>query len=144
MKNGVSYLMAALAGLVVAMAIPVLAEEVKSLRGPNDPRETVKAPRIYQPRTASRIPRTFRTQPPLIPHTVDKHRVNLKSNRCLSCHDRAVNAEHQAPAISRSHYIRRNGTEGISISKTRYFCTQCHVPQTNAGPLVGNTFRGVK
>ena len=144
MKNGLSYLAAMLAGLALAAAIPVMAEEVKSLRGAGGVTGAKKAPQIYKPRTASRIPRTFRTQPPMIPHSVAKHQINLKTNRCLSCHDRAVHAEQQTPAISRSHYIRRDGTEGIEISKTRYFCTQCHAPQMNAKPLIRNTFRGVK
>jgi cytochrome c-type protein NapB len=26
------------------------------------------------------------------------------------------------------------------VSRRRYFCTQCHVPQTDARPLVGNSF----
>ncbi|MDH3233756.1 MAG: nitrate reductase cytochrome c-type subunit [Alphaproteobacteria bacterium] len=144
MKNGFSYLAAILAGLALAAAIPVMAEEIKSLRGANGVAGTSKAPQLHKPSTASRFPRTFRTQPPLIPHSVDKHQINLKANRCIACHDRAVHVEQQAPAISRSHYIRRDGSEGISISKTRYFCTQCHVPQLNAPPLVGNTFKGVK
>ena len=144
MNNRIPYLAAALAGVILVLALPAMAEVVKSLRGPHDIRGAVKAPRIFKPTTESRIPRTFRTQPPLIPHSVNKHRIDLRSNKCLSCHDRAVNTTHQAPAISRSHYIRRDGSEGISISKTRYFCTQCHVGQLNAGPLTGNTFRGVK
>jgi len=144
MTKRLTYMGAILAGFALAAAIPVLAEEIKSLRGPNGMGSATKAPKIYKPETASRIPRTFRTQPPLIPHSVDKHQINLTANRCISCHDRAVHAEQQAPAISRSHYIRRDGSEGISISKTRYFCTQCHVPQVNARPLIGNTFRGVK
>jgi len=144
MNKRLTYVGAILAGFALAAAIPVLAEEIKSLRGPSGVGGVVKAPQIHKPRTEARIPRTFRTQPPLIPHSVDKHQINLKTNRCLGCHDRAVNVANQAPAISRSHYIRRDGSEGISISKTRYFCTQCHVPQLDARPLVGNTFKGVK
>lgn len=144
MTKRLTQLGAILAGFALAAAIPALAVEIKSLRGPNGVTGSVKAPQIHKPRTAARIPRTFRTQPPLIPHSVDKHQINLRANRCIACHDRAVHTEHQAPAISRSHYIRRDGSEGISISKTRYFCTQCHVPQLDARPLVGNTFKGVK
>ena len=144
MTKRATTIIAAFAVAALTAALPALAEQVKSLRGPNGMTETIKAPRIHKPETAARIPRTFRTQPPLVPHTIDKHQINLKTNRCLACHDRAVNVQHQAPAISRSHYIRRDGSEGISISKTRYFCNQCHVPQVNARPLVENTFKGVK
>ena len=27
------------------------------------------------------------------------------------------------------------------MSPRRYFCNQCHVPQSDAKPLVGNTFK---
>jgi nitrate reductase (cytochrome), electron transfer subunit len=30
------------------------------------------------------------------------------------------------------------------LSPRRYFCTQCHVPQADAKPLVGNTFLSVE
>ena len=28
-----------------------------------------------------------------------------------------------------------------SVSPNRYFCNQCHVSQTDAKPLIGNTFK---
>jgi cytochrome c-type protein NapB len=31
-----------------------------------------------------------------------------------------------------------------NVSARRYFCVQCHVPQTNAKPLVENTFQPVE
>ena len=34
----------------------------------------------------------------------------------------------------------REGGELSNISPRRYFCMQCHVPQTDAKPLVGNRF----
>ena len=33
--------------------------------------------------------RNYPEQPPLIPHDVDGHRIDLKSNKCLSCHARS-------------------------------------------------------
>ena len=30
------------------------------------------------------------------------------------------------------------------VSPRRYFCTQCHVPQADAKPLVGNSFVDVE
>ncbi len=39
-----------------------------------------------------------------------------------------------------THFRNRDGQELDNISPRRYFCTQCHVPQTDAKPLVGNTF----
>ena len=30
--------------------------------------------------------RTFKLQPPMVPHKVDKYRITLKGNGCLKCH----------------------------------------------------------
>ena len=35
----------------------------------------------------------------------------------------------------------REGNRLDKISGTRFFCTQCHVPQVDAKPLVTNTFQ---
>ena len=39
------------------------------------------------------------------------------------------------------HFKSREGAEMSSVSPNRYFCNQCHVSQTDAKPLVGNTFK---
>ncbi|MNW21429.1 Periplasmic nitrate reductase, electron transfer subunit precursor [compost metagenome] len=38
----------------------------------------------------------------------------------------------------------RNNNVLADVSPRRYFCTQCHVPQADAKPLVGNTFTDVE
>jgi cytochrome c-type protein NapB len=40
-----------------------------------------------------------------------------------------------------THFRDREGQELDNVSPRRYFCTQCHVPQTDAKPLVDNTFQ---
>jgi cytochrome c-type protein NapB len=57
------------------------------------------------------------------------------------CHA-AKNAEKSgATPVSFTHYRDRDGTKLPNISARRYFCLQCHVPQFDAEPLVGNTFK---
>ena len=46
-----------------------------------------------------------------------------------------------ATKVSVTHFRTREGQELDNISPRRYFCTQCHVPQTDAKPLVENTFQ---
>ena len=38
------------------------------------------------------------------------------------------------------NYVDRQGARLDKVAGTRYFCTQCHVPQADTKPLVGNTF----
>jgi nitrate reductase (cytochrome), electron transfer subunit len=85
--------------------------------------------------------RNYPMQPPTIPHSIDNYQVDKNYNRCLMCHTRANAAKFGAPAIAASHYVTRNGEVLAEISPRRYFCIQCHVPQTNAKPLVGNSYQ---
>jgi len=87
--------------------------------------------------------RAYPEQPPTIPHTIDGYQVDKNSNRCLLCHSRANFETFQAPMVSVTHFLSRDGQVLASISPRRYFCTQCHVPQTDAKPLVGNEFLDV-
>ena len=50
-------------------------------------------------------------------------------------------SETGATKVSLTHFKDRDGRELSNISPRRYFCTQCHVPQTDAKPLVDNTFQ---
>jgi cytochrome c-type protein NapB len=87
--------------------------------------------------------RAYPDQPPTIPHAIDGYQIDKNSNRCLLCHSRSNAATFQAPMVSVTHFIDRDGQVLASVSPRRYFCTQCHVVQTDAKPLVGNTFRDV-
>ncbi|OED46861.1 nitrate reductase cytochrome c-type subunit [Leisingera sp. S232] len=84
--------------------------------------------------------RNYPDQPPLIPHKTDNYQVDLNSNKCLTCHSRTAVEVSQAPMISVTHFMNREGQTLGAISPRRYFCTQCHVVQTNARPLVENEF----
>ena len=85
--------------------------------------------------------RNYPEQPPIIPHTIDGYQLTLNTNRCLSCHARQFIQGSGAPMISVTHFMDRDGQVLADVTPRRYFCTACHVPQTDARPLVENTFR---
>ncbi|MDP2326251.1 MAG: nitrate reductase cytochrome c-type subunit [Gammaproteobacteria bacterium] len=90
------------------------------------------------------IERTFEQQPPLISHTtVNFDEITLEENQCLSCHDLANYKKKEAPKIGEKHFVDADGKVQEVVVGLRYVCTQCHVSQTNASPLVENTFRSV-
>lgn len=84
--------------------------------------------------------RAYPMQPPTIPHKIDDYQLDLNANKCMSCHARSRTEQTQAPMVSVTHYQDRDGNFLAELSPRRYFCTQCHVPQTDARPLVGNNF----
>lgn len=91
------------------------------------------------------VPRTFEEQPPLVPHLNEKYPINLKVNKCLDCHMKQPGKdEAKSVEMSESHFINRDGEKLDKPSGGRHFCTQCHVPQVDAKPLVETTFQSVK
>ncbi len=87
-----------------------------------------------------RTTRNYRQQPPLIPHSISQYQIDTRANQCLSCHDWTVAGERNAPTLSMTHYLDREGNELDHIAGTRYFCNQCHVAQADVPDLVKNTF----
>ena len=87
--------------------------------------------------------RNYPMQPPTIPHKTENYAVNLNANKCMVCHSRRNTAESQAPMVSVTHYMDRDGNFLAEVSPRRYFCNQCHVPQVDGKPLVDNTFQDV-
>lgn len=101
---------------------------------------------LPMPRTENldmRRKRAYPDQPPTIPHSIDGYQVDRNSNRCLLCHSRANADTFQAPMVSVTHFLDRDGQVLAAVSPRRYFCTQCHVVQTDAKPLVPSNFRDV-
>lgn len=129
----------ALAGAVLAPPAGVAAD-VQSLRGDTGIDEANTAPEIYNVDESGKMPRAYRQQPPLIPHRIDKYEIDLKVNQCLRCHDWPYNVKENATKISETHYESREGKRLDFVAGTRWFCTQCHVPQVDAPPLVENEF----
>ena len=87
------------------------------------------------------IPRDHVKQPPLIPHKIEGYAINLKYNKCMSCHSWTKYREAGATKVSQSHFENRDNNVMANVAARRYFCTQCHVPQSNAKPLVENTYQ---
>ena len=84
--------------------------------------------------------RNYPMQPPVIPHKIDHYQVNLNVNKCMSCHARKRTRMSQAPMVSVTHFKSWDGNFLAELSPTRYFCSQCHVVQTDAKLLVPNNF----
>jgi cytochrome c-type protein NapB len=131
----------------VALVTPALAKDpvVKPLRGTVPPAETNHA--VENPawqRDRDPIPRDYVQQPPLVPHKIEGYVITARDNKCMDCHSWARYKEMGATKVSLTHFRDRGGTELADISPRRYFCTQCHVPQTDAKPLVPNTFKPVQ
>jgi nitrate reductase (cytochrome), electron transfer subunit len=105
----------------------------------------VKAPPLDRPIIDDvRRMRNYPEQPPIIPHSIDGYQLTLNTNRCLSCHRREFTEGSGAPMISVTHFMDRDGQVLSDVTPRRYFCTECHVPQTDARPLVPNTFQDAK
>jgi len=84
--------------------------------------------------------RNYPEQPPVIPHKIDSYQVDKNHNQCMDCHQRANVGVSQAPMVSITHFMDRDGQFLASVSPRRYYCNQCHVPQLNVEPLVENEF----
>ncbi|MFQ5535332.1 MAG: nitrate reductase cytochrome c-type subunit [Sphingomonadales bacterium] len=127
--------------LVRTPAAQVEQEPVTSLRGGIAIDENNAGPEIFQPDIGKRFIRNYRQQPPLIPHRIDKYEIDRKINQCLRCHDWPRNVEENAPKVSETHYVARDGSPLDNVAATRWFCTQCHATQADAKPLVKNNFK---
>ncbi len=111
------------------------------LRGPTPLDQEPKAPKMATvENTDIKRGRAYTSQPPTIPHTIEKYELTKNVNFCMYCHSRVRNEEFGAPMVSATHYMNRDYDYLAEISPRRYFCTQCHVPQTDARPPVDNRF----
>ena len=135
-------------GIVLAATLvspaAMSADSVKSLRGHSELEDTRKADSMKRvQKDTIAIDRNYIQQPPLIPHSIRGYRISMKHNKCLSCHSWENYREFGATKISQTHFTSRDGVDLADVSPRRFFCTQCHVPQADAAPLVGNDFQPV-
>jgi cytochrome c-type protein NapB len=131
------------AALLVLTTFALASDDIATLRGGTINEEKVP-PKIAEVENKDiKRARAYPMQPPTIPHTIRDYRVDTNSNKCLSCHSRKQTAASQAPMISVTHYMDREGNFLADVSPRRYFCEQCHVVQTNAPTLVGNDFKDI-
>jgi cytochrome c-type protein NapB len=136
---------ALLIGGALAAAAGALAQrtpDAPRLVGNSPPTTPVPAPPVSRPITDDvRRSRNYPEQPPVIPHTIDGYQITLHTNQCLTCHARQFIEGSGAPMISVTHFMDRDGQVLADVGPRRYFCNACHVSQTDAQPLVRNTFR---
>ncbi|MCP4122309.1 MAG: nitrate reductase cytochrome c-type subunit; periplasmic nitrate reductase electron transfer subunit [Bacteroidetes bacterium] len=134
----------AIIGMIFTIAAVTTAAggEVNSLRGENDLANDAK---MYdQLRVINQkggFERSWKTQPPSIPHVIEKDRINLDENTCMNCHSPEKFKEEKAVKIGDSHFLDASGAKSEKMNGRRYFCTQCHTPLKNTVPLVENTFK---
>lgn len=132
----------AVTGLVVSLSAMA---ETKSLRGNHAVDSPSAKPQISRwQEDKEPIKRDYIQQPPLVPHSIEGYRINLKVNKCLTCHSWANYKASGATKISQTHFEDREGQVLANVSPRRYFCTQCHVSQVDSQPLVENGFKPVQ
>ena len=139
----------ALAALAVAFVLPPAAGGqdgggggvTDPLRGATAIPDAPPPPRLAPPvNDDRRRVRNYPEQPPVIPHDIRGYAVTRNANKCMECHARRAAPAAGAPMISVSHFMDRDFMVLTEVSPRRYFCNQCHVPQTSAAELVGNEF----
>ena len=134
-----------MAVVVAAASITVAgAGTISSLRGdnalPSEARMFDKKKVVSQD---GGFKRSWKLQPPSIPHKTEKDRINLDENTCLSCHSPENYKAKKAKKIGDSHFVDASGKKSDKVNSRRWFCVQCHTPQKDAKPLVENTFQGI-
>ena len=124
-----------------------LTEEQMGLSKPSvnvDPDPATFEYRQADPSTSGVLPRAYVGAPPQVPHSLDGMiPITRDSNTCVSCHQlpdqvgkKKVKGE--PTAVPATHYT---DVKNNALHMGRYNCTQCHTPQANVNPLVGNTFK---
>ena len=127
--------------LAASVALAQAPKAVDAMRGVAPVADETRPPPLGNAENKDvRRERSYSMQPPTIPHKIDGYQVDRNVNACLGCHSRGRAPVTQAVAVSVSHYMDRDGNFLAEISPRRYFCEQCHVPQVDAKPLVGNSF----
>lgn len=126
--------------LVAGSALTQMQIEVDRTRHAPLAEEDVPPPMRPQVDADIREVRNYPEQPPVIPHAIEGYQLTANFNECLDCHARAATGVSQAPMVSVTHYMDREGQVLAEVSPRRYFCTACHVPQYPVDPVVENTF----
>jgi len=116
-------------------------EVVKPIRGPVPIPEANPADTYRMERHDRLLRRSHKWQPPIIPHNIKGYQITKNVNTCMTCHSSKASKESGATPVGKSHYLDRDGKQLMTVSARRYFCLQCHVPQFDAEPLVGNNFK---
>jgi len=130
--------------LFLSMGKAIPEDIIKPIRGPVPIPESNPSDSYRTEKHDRFVPRNHKWQPPIIPHHIKGYQITRNVNTCMTCHSRKAAKETGATTVAKSHYLDRDGKELPNISARRYFCLQCHAPQYDAPPLVGNSFEGPK
>lgn len=109
-----------------------------------DPEPAAFQYRQADPYSGGVLPRAYLGAPPQVPHNLDGLvPITRDNNACLACHQQPdqvgkKKVKGQPTALPASHYT---DVKNNALHMGRYNCTQCHTPQANVSPLVGNTFK---
>lgn len=126
---------------VLLLGFAIAENQIANLRGAASLTETNVAPRMaLEVNNDVRLSRDYPMAPPIIPHKTEGYQVDLNANKCLACHNRQQVTASQAPMISVTHFMDRDGNFLADVSPNRYFCSQCHVSQLDVAPLIANEF----
>ena len=119
--------------------------EVLTLRGAN-PLDAAAKPFDRRKQTVidGKFERSWKLQPPSIPHSIEKDEVTLQVNTCLRCHSAENYKKEKATKVGDSHFINAEGIKSEKLDLRRYNCNLCHTPQLSVDPLIENTFETVK
>ncbi len=129
-----------LASVTLTHAAEPDAVKLQGLRGGLPLNQDQGSAAFKQERDHGPSDRDFVQQPPLIPHTVQGYQITKNVNKCMDCHSFQKAKASGATRVSVTHFKTSQGQELDNISPRRYFCNTCHVPQTDAKPLVASTF----
>ena len=131
-KNAMTFAMTAVLAISsIALPLTASAEEkvidnapqVSTLRGTAPLNAEVTPPIIEMVENNDlKRQRDYPQQPPTIPHDISKYQLDKNFNKCMDCHSRKFADEAQAPAVSVTHYMNRDGDFLGEVSPRRYFC----------------------
>lgn len=138
----IATLTAAVAAIAISGALP--AAGIESLRGHELDAASAEPEKHKVEVVQGGIDRSYKEQPPMIPHEIEKYDISLRQNGCLKCHSQATYEKENAKRTPDSHFLDRDGNKLDRVSLRRYFCTQCHAVQLSGAPLVDNLFQGRK
>lgn len=145
MKTLITLMLMALVSLVAVAQTPSLSPSAPDgLRAGGTLGETLPAkPIAGDSREVKREVRNYPEQPPVIPHSIRDYQLDRRFNRCLDCHSRQSAPDAGAPMVSVTHFMDRDFQVRAEVTPGRYFCTQCHVPQTDTDALVESDFQAI-
>ncbi len=99
-------LMTLIAALTLSVCLSATAvAEIQSLRGAHaldSNSESIDKRKLVTQKGG--FERSYKIQPPMIPHATDKDKITLKTNTCMKCHSEKNHKKEKAPRIGDSHY----------------------------------------